>query len=74
MYASGSLLECPSMVEEEYILSTIGQGGKESQYIENMYGYTDERGDYYMVAAVVGSIRKEDGGSEYSLVGATGTN
>ena len=30
MNASGSLLECPSMVEEEYILSTVGQGGKES--------------------------------------------
>ena len=49
MYASGSLLECPSMVEEEYILSTIGQGGKESQYIKNIYGYTNERGDYYFL-------------------------
>ena len=47
MYASGSLLECPSMVEEECILSTIRQGGKESQYIENMYGYTNKRVDYY---------------------------
>ena len=38
-----------------------------------MYGYTNERGDYYMVAAVIGSIRN-DGESEFSLVGATGTN
>ena len=73
MYASGSLLECPSMVEEEYILLAIGQGGEESQYIENMYGYTDERGEYFMVAAVVGSVGN-DGESEFSLVGATGTN
>ena len=73
MFASVSLLECPSMVEEEYILSAIGQGGIDSQYIENMYGYTDERGDYYMVAAAIGFIG-EEGGSEFSLVGATGTN
>ena len=59
------------MVEEEYILSTIGQGTNVSQYIENLYGYTNELGDYFMVAAVIGSVQK-DGESEFSLVGATG--
>ena len=69
-----SIIDCPSMVEEEYILTMIGQvNGDNRAYIENMYGYTDNRGDYYMVAAVIGSVN-EQGLNEYSLVGATGTN
>ena len=59
--------------QEEYILLVIRQGGKESQYIENMYGYTNERGDYYMAVVVIGTVGK-DGESEFSLVGATCTN
>ena len=49
-----SIIDCPSMAEEEYIITMIDQVNVEnSAYIENMYGYTNERGDYYMVAAVI---------------------
>ena len=68
-----SFIDCPSMAEEEYILTMIGQvNGEDSAYIENMYDYTDDRGDYYIVAAVIGSV-SDEGLNEYSLVGATGT-
>ena len=60
------------MAEEEYILTMIGQVHGDSRYIENMYDYTDDRGDYYMVAAVIGSV-SDEGLNVYSLVGATGT-
>ena len=73
MLASGSIIECPSIVEEKFTLSAIGQSGGKHSYIENMYGYTDERGDHYMVAAVIGSVG-EDGTNKYSLVGSTGTS
>ena len=74
MFAGRALIiDCPSMAEEEYILTMIGQVNVEnSAYIENKYGYTDERGDYYMVAAVIESVN-EEGLNEYSLVDATGT-
>ena len=61
------------MAEEEYILSMIGQVSGDSPYIENMYGYTDDQGDYYMVDTVIGSVN-DDGLNEYNLVGATGTS
>lgn len=51
----------------------IGQLDEEHQYIENIYGYTDDRGEYYMVVEVAGSSTK-DRGIEYSLVGMTGNN
>ena len=70
---SASVIDCPSIVEEEYILAMIGQVGDNSPYIENMYGYTNKRGDYFMVAAVIGSVN-DNRLNEYSLVGATGTN
>ena len=39
---SALIIDCPSMAEEEYILTMIGQVNvKNSSYIENMYGYTD---------------------------------
>ena len=58
MFAGSALIiDCPSMAVEDYILTMIGQVNVEnSSYIENMYSYTDERGDYYMVAAVIGSV------------------
>ena len=42
IYALEYIIDCQSIVKEEYIVSTIAQSGKDNQYIENIYGYTDK--------------------------------
>ena len=62
-----SVLECPSMTQEELILSTLGE---EECYeeIDQAYGINNEQGEFMLVAAV---LKKEE---DYFLVGATGHN
>lgn len=58
---SVSIINCPLMDKEEYILSVMGPARDHSLYIPYMYSYTDERGDHFMVAAIIGSLNNNSG-------------
>ena len=52
LYTGASILKCPTINHEEYILSRIDPEEKYDK-IEKAYGYTDLGGEYHMVAAIL---------------------
>ena len=77
MIATGNIIDCQSMSEEEYILTFITQGDDDiditTAHIHSAFGFDDEAEQHYMLAAVVTEVNSTDK-IEYSLVVATGTN